>query len=717
MTPELERAVTAIAQYFNKSVHWISTPKGPRPVREPLKKTHIKHHVNGGPKVGLAPIVPGTSTTCVAVLDLDDHKKKIPWEQVANAAQNIAIALRTHGLKPIPFRSSGGRGVHLIMLWDDEQDAYSVRELLREVLEACGYKSGAKGLEFSEIEIFPKQDEVPEDGIGNMTWLPLAGESMPLDPQTFRVLDYAYAETMVDWPLSEPVEPRVKPPRAEVVSEPSVEHAMLQKALEALPNEDLGYDDWFKVICGIHFETGGSAEGLALANAWSAKSAKHDPEFLEQRVWPYVKDDRGGNVITGQYVLAQARAHGFGDDVIAKFDDLGHTDDAVAQAGGSSLPQSATSSETTPPAATAPPLLSPADVTLEPLLDPQYLVKNWLEKRSNAVLFGKWNAGKTFVALDMAAHIATGTRWFGERVRAHGVLYLGYEGAVGMSKRMYALREKWPDEDWSKVPLGWSILRWPLLADEGRAELVAAITSFKQRWGKNPGLIIIDPLQNALGTDDSDPVAMQKLNSVVSGLIERIGCTVLRVHHSGHADQTRARGHSSLPAAVDTEIMVADNQISSSKQRDMAKLAAPFALRVVELGKDRDGDQVTTCVVEPVEVQHGGNGGIASGAPHFDAWPAPSGANMFKAWQTCRAQFMWETEIQLHDLIEKCVADQPVDPRVGQTNPNTNKPYKDRRPEDVRRSIDQLIMAGYLVQDGGPIGTVRIGPGPKRRTR
>ena len=51
----------------------------------------------------------------------------------------------------------------------------------------------------------------------------------------------------------------------------------------------MGYDEWFRVICGIHAETGGSPKGLALAQDWSARSPKHDPAFLEQRVWPYIK--------------------------------------------------------------------------------------------------------------------------------------------------------------------------------------------------------------------------------------------------------------------------------------------------------------------------------------------------------------------------------------------------------------------------------------------
>ena len=73
---------------------------------------------------------------------------------------------------------------------------------------------------------------------------------------------------------------------------------------------------------------------------------------------------------------------------------------------------------------------------------------------------------------------------------------------------------------------------------------------------------------------------------------------VLTVHHTGKDEARGSRGHSSLPAAVDTEIKVADKKIITTKQRDMDK-AAPigFDVKTVEVGRDGSGRPVTSLVV------------------------------------------------------------------------------------------------------------------------
>jgi hypothetical protein len=246
-------------------------------------------------------------------------------------------------------------------------------------------------------------------------------------------------------------------------------------------------------------------------------------------------------------------------------------------------------------------LLHPADVTLESILASDYLIKGVLERQSNAVLFGHWNVGKTFVVLDMAAAIATGEKWFEKRVRQGRVLYLGYEGIRAMRKRMIALRGKHPKLVDRRIPFQWQPLRVALTKPEGVAALGRILRFYAERHGGAPDLIIIDPLANALGGDDSDAGLMGALNECVAALIQKQRCTVLRVHHSGHGNQDRARGHSSLPAGVDTEIRVTDQEISLTKQRDDVRGKFFFKLDVVTLGRDSDGDDVTTCTVSQIE--------------------------------------------------------------------------------------------------------------------
>jgi hypothetical protein len=181
------------------------------------------------------------------------------------------------------------------------------------------------------------------------------------------------------------------------------------------------------------------------------------------------------------------------------------------------------------------------------------------------------------------------------------VLYLGYEGIRAMKKRMIALRGKHPKLADRNVPFEWQPLRTALTKPEGVAALGRILRFYAARHGGAPDLVIIDPLANAIGGDDSDAMLMGALNECVAALIAKQRCTVLRVHHSGHGNQDRARGHSSLPAGVDTEIRVTDQEIALTKQRDDVRGKFYFKLEVVVLGKDSDGDDVTTCTVTQIE--------------------------------------------------------------------------------------------------------------------
>ncbi len=156
--------------------HWLNH----RHVNGPLADPLIDAHLDGGYPVGACPIAPGSSTTQCAVLDFDSHKGETPWERMVEVAIEVIDALEESGLHAIPFRSSGGSGIHLIMLWREPQDAYSVREALRIALGKCGLKSGVGGIAKSEVEIFPKQDSVPADGFGSMFVLPLSNKSCAL---------------------------------------------------------------------------------------------------------------------------------------------------------------------------------------------------------------------------------------------------------------------------------------------------------------------------------------------------------------------------------------------------------------------------------------------------------------------------------------------------------------------------------------------------------
>lgn len=291
-----------------KNTHW-QRKKGKHPfhVERPLIRKDVEQHLKKKIAVGLAPIAPGESTTKVALFDLDNHKAaKI---DVRGTAKRIINAAFMEGYRATAFTSSGGNGIHLYLIWDEPQDAYSVRMAMEDVLLDCLLRPGTKGLEHNQVEIFPKQNAVAADEYGSMFILPLAFESTHIEGK---------------WQLSTPV-PKLKAPKPKKTKPgklPDLE--IVIAAVEAIPNDDLDYDTWRNIIFSIHAATGGSDDGFDIARDWSATCPKHDDEFFAERVWPYIKSGKG---ITPQTLLFHARESGWKEDIRSKFEDLGEDEE------------------------------------------------------------------------------------------------------------------------------------------------------------------------------------------------------------------------------------------------------------------------------------------------------------------------------------------------------------------------------------------------------
>ncbi|MDO2063659.1 AAA family ATPase, partial [Escherichia coli] len=59
---------------------------------------------------------------------------------------------------------------------------------------------------------------------------------------------------------------------------------------------------------------------------------------------------------------------------------------------------------------------------------------------SVGTVFGQSGTFKSFLVLDLLAHIANGQPWFGHRVTAAPAVYVPFEGQGGIPKRVAAWR-------------------------------------------------------------------------------------------------------------------------------------------------------------------------------------------------------------------------------------------------------------------------------------
>jgi hypothetical protein len=237
---------------------------------------------------------------------------------------------------------------------------------------------------------------------------------------------------------------------------------------------------------------------------------------------------------------------------------------------------------------------------IKPVLGSNYLVKGLLDRGGFSVIYGESNVGKTFLALDLALHVAAGTAWHGSRVCGGSVIYVAGEGGAGIKNRIVAIGLKAPElaacaeGRFTLLPTNLD-----LCTGDDAAALIAALS----QTGVAHSLIVIDTLARSMGAGDENTAKdMGLLVQSVDAIREATGAHVAIIHHSGKDAAKGARGSGSLRAAVDTEIELTRNGdtiiATAKKQRDMI-CGTEFAYRLssVDLGPDGDGDPITSAVV------------------------------------------------------------------------------------------------------------------------
>jgi RecA/RadA recombinase len=249
-------------------------------------------------------------------------------------------------------------------------------------------------------------------------------------------------------------------------------------------------------------------------------------------------------------------------------------------------------------------ILTFADMVSAVLDEERSLVAGMVETQSIAMIYGESGCGKTFLALDLALSIASGREWFGRACQQARAIYIAAEAGRSIRHRVAA----WAADRWDgQGDVNFAAVVSPVdLCDKkgiGVKQLVAAI---KEAGGAN--LVIIDTVSRALaGGDENSPDAMGLFVKSLDYMRSTLGCAVIVVHHVGKDASRGGRGHSLLHCAVDTEMEVVrkDGGIctaSVTKQRDMPEGdAVAFRLRQVELGRNRGGQVLTSCVVEQLD--------------------------------------------------------------------------------------------------------------------
>ena len=250
----------------------------------------------------------------------------------------------------------------------------------------------------------------------------------------------------------------------------------------------------------------------------------------------------------------------------------------------------------------------------------EWLIDRVLTKADRSMLAGPSQSGKSFLALDMALAVARGAEYWGRPTERGGVIYQAGEGGLGLKKRIRAYRVHHSIDPSERLPF--VLMPGVLDLHNGDEQLGSFIEECK-RWSDMFGeifglplsLIELDTLSTAMpGANENDGADMSRILARCARISEALKCHVQFVHHM-NAQGTKARGHTSIFANLENVIFVERDmerrdedgrplrEARIAKQKDEEDGAKwSFVLRGgIEVGQDKYGNPITSCVVVPPE--------------------------------------------------------------------------------------------------------------------
>ena len=297
-----------------------------------------------------------------------------------------------------------------------------------------------------------------------------------------------------------------------------------------------------------------------------------------------------------------------------------------------------------------------------------------------AALYGPSASGKSFLATDLSVALAEGNPWFGTRTTQSTVIYVALEGESGFKNRVAA----WELENNRTLPANMFMVMQPFQITNPTDvnELAAAIPQ--------GSVVIVDTLNRAAPTsDENSSKEMGEILQACKWLQGLIGGLVVLVHHTGKDATKGARGHSSLFAALDGAIEVERSNDKRSWSIAKAKDGQDgksflFELKHHTLGKDSDGDEITSCTIRPASA-------------NIFTKPQPKGSKQQEALRKLKLEInasgISKTGLMRCPPNTKCIEVEDAITRLASTLTTT---IQKKRKNEARRLVTALIGNGHL---------------------
>ena len=440
-----------------------------------------------------------------------------------------------------------------------------------------------------------------------------------------------------------------------------------QSAIERIlghVSADISRDEWIRVGMALHHECEGDDTGFDLWDTWSSDGATYPGTDGLRVQWDSFdrRVGRGHKQTTMASVIHMAKKAGYV-----------HTrpSEAASPESVMSRVEAITAELRTDRGRFA--SVPVYDLSLQP--PGEWLIKQVLPEGDLVVLFGASGSGKTFVALDMAFAIAQGQPWRGNRVKQGKVVIIAAEGAGGLNKRVKAYARH-HNIDLRGIEIHVISAAPNFLEEADIAEVLAEVKALG-----DVALVVVDTLaQVTPGANENGAEDMGRALANLRLIHEVAGATVMVIHHAGKDASKGSRGWSGIKAAADAQIEIVRHEdgreIHLEKMKDGEDgLRFGFRLEIVDLGLDKDGDLISSCVA------------VEADLPTPKAVDKPGravvryGANERHVLEVIESEYASATDVSETAFVKHC-ADLLPKPDAGK---------RDQRIFLMRRAVQSLI--------------------------
>jgi AAA domain len=243
---------------------------------------------------------------------------------------------------------------------------------------------------------------------------------------------------------------------------------------------------------------------------------------------------------------------------------------------------------------------------IQPSSEISWRVKGLIPAEGLVFIYGPPSVGKSFCAIHLALSIVAGLDFADCKTLPAPAIYVAAEAGSGARRRIYAAKQalKLPEN----LPLGLVAVAPNLGRSDGDAEaLIKAIKEQLNDIDLTGAIIVLDTVARVTpGMEENSAKDVGIFISNADKIAKEFGGVVIGVHHPGKVFENGLRGSSSLLAAAETVIGIQRDESGIrtaivQKQKDGEDSQSfTFALDVVDIGSDSDGDPITTCVVSRI---------------------------------------------------------------------------------------------------------------------